>query len=126
MKRSAAVKFNKMIVLAALLLPGWLSAQEKIIEVQNQQDSYSIVRETRGGQWLVYNYNYGQCRFSLVDELQMFNNWGACAQQEIIESVKHETPKEPEEPQLRYESVSREMQVLRSYYMELPLKIKCE
>ena len=69
-KQKAAMKKRKLIFLVLLLLPGWLPAQERIIEVQNLNDVSSIVRETSDGLWLVYNYSYGQSRFSLVDESQ--------------------------------------------------------
>lgn len=63
---------HKILAFAAvaLLLSSASFAQEKKIEVINQLDSYSLVRETNRGLWLVSNYFFGQTVFSMVDETQ--------------------------------------------------------
>ena len=63
---------HKILAFAAvaLLLSSASFAQEKKIEVINQLDNYSLVRETNRGLWLVSNYFFGQTVFSMVDETQ--------------------------------------------------------
>lgn len=68
MKRSAAVKFNKMIVLAALLLPGWLSAQEKILQAYNNPTESSLVWELPSSQkWVVCNNTSAGFNFAYIN-----------------------------------------------------------
>lgn len=70
MKCNVALKAIKVLVLVAVLLPEIVYAQEKTIEVQSQKDSYSIIRETSSGLWLVSSYYLGLTTFSLIDETQ--------------------------------------------------------
>lgn len=73
MKKTTLFK-NALATLLLLCATGPIQAQELILEVQNNKDRYSIVREIKDGEWMVSNFRDGEAVFSWITESSPYAN----------------------------------------------------